>query len=69
MGILHPLGGHYYPTFPLTQFNGDTYLLKDFSPEFKVIYNEETMGLYIKSLNKLVQLQRSTVNLIHTFLH
>ena len=61
--------GKFELAFPLTQFNGDTYLLKDFSPEFKVIYNEETMGLYIKSLNKLVQLQRSTVNLIHTFLH
>jgi hypothetical protein len=61
--------GKFELAFPLTQFNGDTYLLKDFSPEFKVIYNEKTMGLYIKSLNRLVQIQRSTVNLIHSFLH
>jgi hypothetical protein len=61
--------GNFKFAFPLTQLNGDTYLIKDFSTEFKVIYNERTMGLYIKSLNRLVQLQRSTVNLIHTFLH
>ena len=61
--------GKFELAIPLTQFNGDTYLLKDFSPEFKVIYNEKTMGLYIKSLNRLVQIQRSTVNLIHAFLH
>jgi hypothetical protein len=61
--------GNFKFAFPLSQFNGDTYLLKDFSTEFKVIYNERTMGLYLKSLNRLVQLQRSTVNLIHAFLH
>jgi hypothetical protein len=61
--------GKFELAFPLTQFNGDTYLLKDFSPEFKVIYNERTMGLFIKSLDRLVQIQRSTVNLIHAFLH
>jgi hypothetical protein len=62
-------GDKYDLAFPLTQYNGDTYLLKDFSTEFKVIYNERTMGLYIKSLERLVQLQRSTVNLIHGYLH
>lgn len=61
--------GKYEFAFPLTQFNGDTYLLKDFSPEFKVIYNERTIGLFIKSLDRLVQIQRSTVNLINAFLH
>jgi hypothetical protein len=61
--------GKYELAFPLAQYDENTYLLKDFSPEFKVIYNEKTMGLYIKSLNRLVQLQRSTVNLIHAFLH
>lgn len=61
--------GKFELAFPLAQFNGDTYLLKDFSPEFKVIYNERTMGLFIKSLDRLVQIQRSTINLIHTFLH
>ena len=62
--------GNFKFAFPLTQLNnGDTYLIKDFSTEFKVIYNERTMGLYLKSLNRLVQLQRSTVNLINTFLH
>ena len=37
--------------------------------KFKVIYNERTMGLFIKSIDRLVQFQRSTVNLIHAFLH
>lgn len=64
-----PAGGVFKMAFPLAKYDEDTYLLKDFSPEFKVIYNEKTMGLYIKSLGRLVQLQRSTVNLIHSFLH
>jgi|JI6StandDraft_1071083.scaffolds.fasta_scaffold14997_4 hypothetical protein len=55
--------------FPLSKYSGDTYLLKDFSPEFKIIYNENSMGLYIKSLSTLVQLKRSTVNLINSYLH
>lgn len=69
LSTLNSNEGKFELAFPLTQFNGDTYLLKDFSPEFKVIYNERTMGLFIKSLDRLVQIQRSTVNLIHTFLH
>ncbi len=32
-------------------------------------YIKYTMGLFIKSLDRLVQIQRSTVNLIHAFLH
>lgn len=55
--------------FPLSKYSGDTYLLKDFSHEFKIIYNENSMGLYIKSLSRLVQLKRSTVNLINNYLH
>jgi hypothetical protein len=64
-----PAGGDFKMAFPLAKYDENTYLLKDFSPEFKVIYNEKTMGLYIKSLGRLVQLKRSTVNLIHDFLH
>lgn len=61
--------GNYKFAFPLSKYDENIYFLKDFSNEFKVIYNEKTMGLYIKSLGKLVQLQRSTINLIQTFLH
>lgn len=69
LNTLKSIEGKFELAFPLTQFNGDTYLLKDFSSEFKVIYNERTMGLFIKSLDRLVQIKRSTVNLIHAFLH
>ena len=54
---------------PFIKINGDTYAAKDFSPEFKIVYNEKTMGIYIKSLKELVQIKRATINQVHSFLH
>lgn len=44
------------------KLTGDTYIVKDFSDEFKVIYNENTLGLFLKSTNELVQYKLSTIN-------
>ena len=44
------------------KLTGDTYIVKDFSDEFKVIYNENTLGLFLKSTNELVQYKLFTIN-------
>ena len=44
------------------KLTGDTYIVRDFSDEFKVIYNENTLGLFLKSTNELVQYKLSTIN-------
>lgn len=57
--------------FPLIRTGNDdsTYMVADFSPKFKVVYNEKSMGLYIKELKDLVQLKRSSINAIQSFLY
>ena len=44
------------------KLTGDTYIVRDFSEEFKVIYNENTLGLFLKSTNELVQYKLNTIN-------
>ena len=44
------------------KLTGDTYIVRDFSDEFKVIYNENTLGLFLKSTNELVQYKLFTIN-------
>ncbi len=57
--------------FPLirTGNDDDTYMVSDFSTKYKVVYNEKSMGLYIKELKDLVQLKRSSINAIQAFLY
>lgn len=47
----------------------NTYLVSDFSSKYKVVYNERSMGVYIKELKDLVQLRRSSINAIQSFLY
>ena len=44
------------------KLTGDTYIVRDFSDEFKVIHNENTLGLFLKSTNELVQYKLFTIN-------
>lgn len=53
------------PRIPFMQFHKDAYSVVDFSPEYKVIYSENALGLYIKQLDRLVELKRNTLNAIH----
>ena len=51
------------------KIGGDMYLVSDYSDEFKVVYNERTLGLFIKATNELVQIKNSTIFRTHTFLN
>lgn len=54
---------------PFAIVDGDTYYAKDYSDEFKLIFNEKSLGLFIKELNRLVQIKNSLVNDISSYLN
>lgn len=44
------------------------YLVTDYSPEMKLVYNENSLGVFLKKTGDLVQMKRSVVIDIHEFL-
>ena len=54
---------------PFKKITGDTYFMEDFSEEYKLIFNERSLGLYLKSVGRLVQIKRSLVDDITDFLN
>lgn len=53
---------------PFFKLEGDMYITTDYSDEMKLIYNENSLGIFIKKSGDLVQMRRSTVIDIHEFL-
>jgi hypothetical protein len=51
------------------KIGGDTYLTSDYSKEFKVIFNERSLGLYLKSTKNLIQIRRRTIIEAHEHLN
>ena len=54
---------------PFKRITGDTYFVEDYSDEFKIIFNEKSLGLYLKEVGRLVQIKRSLVDDITDFLN
>jgi len=53
---------------PFFKLEGDMYVATDYSSEMKLIYNENSLGVFVKKSQDLVQMRRSTVIDIHEFL-
>ncbi|WP_395045718.1 hypothetical protein [Flavobacterium sp.] len=53
---------------PFFKLEGDMYLAVDYSSEMKLIYNENSLGIFIKKTHDLVQMRRGNVINIHEFL-
>ena len=53
---------------PFFKLEGDMYVTTDYSKEMKLIYNENSLGIFIKKSQDLIQMRRSTVIDIHEFL-
>lgn len=49
------------------RIQGDLYLVTDYSPEMKFIYNERSLGIYLKETSNLVQIARGNIIEIHEF--
>ena len=47
--------------------HGDMYLVTDYSPDMKFIYNERSLGIYLKETMNLIQIGRGDLIKIHEF--
>lgn len=52
---------------PFFKLEGDMYLAVDYSNEMKLVYNENTLGIFLKKTGDLVQMRRGSVIDIHEF--
>jgi hypothetical protein len=53
---------------PFFKLEGDMYLVTDYSSDMKLVYNEKTLGIFLKKTSNLVQMKRSAVIDTHEFL-
>ena len=49
------------------KLEGDMYLVTDYSSGMKLIYNERSLGIFLKATNDLIQIGRSDIIDIHAF--
>ena len=47
------------------KIGGDVYLTSDYSEEFKIVFNERSLGLYLKSSSDLIQIGRKAIIRAH----
>ena len=52
---------------PYFKLEGDMYLTVDYSTEMKIVYNENSLGIFLKKTGDLVQMRRGSVIDIHEF--
>ncbi|WP_370227799.1 hypothetical protein [Mesoflavibacter sp.] len=52
---------------PFYKLEGDMYVVTDYSSDMKLLYNERSLGIFLKSTNDLVQMGRGDLIRIHTF--
>ena len=49
------------------KMGGDMYLVNDYSDDMKLIFNERSLGIYLKETKDLVQISRGAIIKIHDF--
>lgn len=54
-------------TIPFYQLSGDMYVVTDYSNQMKFIYNERSLGIFLKETQDLVQIKRSSLIELHEF--
>jgi hypothetical protein len=53
---------------PFYKLSGDAYLVSDYSPEMKFIYNEKSLCIFLKKTSNLIQMRKKTIIETHNFL-
>ena len=51
------------------KIGGDVYLTSDYSDEFKIVFNERSLGLYLKATRDLIQVRRKAIIKAHEHLN
>jgi hypothetical protein len=54
-------------TIPFFKMSGDMYVVTDYSDTMKLVYNERSLGIFLKETRDLVQVGRSEIIKIHDF--
>jgi hypothetical protein len=54
---------------PLIKQGGDSYIIRPYNDEFKIVYNENSLGIFFKDWEKLIQVKRNSLNTITKFLN
>jgi len=54
---------------PFYKLSGDMYVVTDYSNEMKFIYNEKSLGIFLKDTKDLVQIKRSSLIELHEFFY
>ncbi len=54
-------------TIPFFKLEGDMYLVTDYSDEMKFVYNERSLGIFLKDTRDLVQIKRGSLIELHEF--
>ncbi|MGA1226261.1 MAG: hypothetical protein ACO3VF_03265 [Tamlana sp.] len=52
---------------PFYKLTGDIYVVTDYSNDMKLIYNERSLGIFLKETSDLVQIGRGDIIEIHDF--
>ena len=52
---------------PFYKLTGDMYVVTDYSEKIKLIYNERSLGIFLKGTSDLVQIGRGDIVEIHDF--
>ena len=52
---------------PFYQLSGDMYVVADYSSDMKFIYNERSLGIFLKDTKDLVQIKRGSLIELHEF--
>jgi len=52
---------------PFYKLSGDLYVVTDYSNDIKLIYNERSLGIFLKKTRDLVQIRRGNIIKIHDF--
>ena len=55
--------------YPFFNLKGDDYLSTDYSDKYKLISNENAMGIFLKSANESLLINNSVINRIHMFIN
>jgi hypothetical protein len=53
---------------PFYKLEGDMYVVTDYSDMMKLLYNENSLGIFLKKTRNLVQIGRGDIIEIHDFL-
>ncbi len=54
---------------PFVRQSGDSYQVRQYNDQFKLVYNEKSLGIFFKDWEKLIQIKRNSLNTVTKFIN